>query len=262
MVWAAHSATYKAPSRYISFVKKLKKMSMNNEDKPVTYGDVFSVSSELGSEIIAPEDAAIMQSAESIALGHVPRGGPASLMQSAASQNERIGVVATNDITDFAREHGVTVSQVEVGGTRVVSESVGGEVVAQYIYPSEAGGRGDDEERSALYPTTGVQEEAVTSDAAAIQAAEARATGRSEVVPGGVGAEAQRAASINAQTDDKTTLGDVLRDATSKLIDDKAVKKEDAEGVVGAEIRNTPDLATHPGGVAASITTASNLNKF
>ncbi|KAK6780545.1 hypothetical protein RDI58_022729 [Solanum bulbocastanum] len=83
-----------------------------------------------------------------------------------------------------------------------------------------------------------------------------------EVVPGGVGAEAQRAALINAQTDDKTTLGDVLRDATSKLIDDKAVKKEDAEGVVGAEIRNSPDLATHPGGVAASITTASNLNKF
>ncbi|KAH0634935.1 hypothetical protein KY290_037199 [Solanum tuberosum] len=257
-------------------------MSMSNEDKPVTYTDVFSVSSELGSEIIAPEDAAIMQSAESIALGHVPRGGPASLMQSAASQNERIGVVATNDITDFARKHGVTVSQVEVGGTRVVSESVGGEVVAQYIYPSEAGGGGDDEERSARYPTTGVQEEAVTvgealeavalkpagdkpieqSDAAAIQAAEARATGRSEVVPGGVGAEAQRAASINAQTDDKTTLGDVLRDATSKLIDDKAVKKEDAEGVVAAEIRNTPDLATHPGGVAASITTASNLNKF
>ncbi|XP_049406939.1 late embryogenesis abundant protein 31-like [Solanum stenotomum] len=254
-------------------------MSMSNEDRPVTYGDVFSVSSELGSEIIAPEDAAIMQSAESIALGHVPGGGPASLMQSAASQNERIGVVATND---FAREHGVTVSQVEVGGTRVVSESVSGEVVAQYIYPSEAGGGGDDEERSARYPTTGVQEEAVTvgealeavalkpagdkpieqSDAAAIQAAEARATGRSEVVPGGVGTEAQRAASINAQTDDKTTLGDVLRDATSKLIDDKAVKKEDAEGVVGAEIRNTPDLATHPGGVAASITTASDLNKF
>lgn len=49
------------------------------------------------------------------------------------------------------------------------------------------------------------------SDAAAIQAAEARATGRSEVVPGGVGAEAQCAASINAQTDDKTTLRDVLK---------------------------------------------------
>ncbi|KAK4357396.1 hypothetical protein RND71_023006 [Anisodus tanguticus] len=54
-----------------------------------------------------------------------------------------------------------------------------------------------------------------------------------------------------------------LHDATRKLIDDKEVKKEDAEGVVGAEIRNKPDLATHPGGVAESMTTAaSNLNKF
>ncbi|CAN4093707.1 unnamed protein product [Withania somnifera] len=250
---------------------------MRSQEKPVTYGDVFSVSSELGSKSIAPQDASIMQSAESIALGRVPRGGPASLMQSAASKNELIGVVAPDDMTDFARDQGVTVSHVEVGGTRIVSESVGGEVVAQYIYPV-----GGDEERAARYPTTGVQEEAVTvgealeavalkpegdkpieqSDAAAIQAAEARATGRSEVVPGGVGAEAQLAASINARTDDKTTLGDVLTDATSKLIDDKPVKKEDAEGVVGAELRNKPELATNPGGVAASITTASDLNKF
>lgn len=247
----------------------------HNEDKPITYGDVFFVSSEVSSETISAEDASIMQSVESVALGHVPRGGPASLMQSAASQNERMGVV---DTKDFATERGVTVSQVEVGGTRLVSESVGGEVVAQYIYPSGAA----DEERSTRYPTTGVQEDAVTvgealeavalkpegnkpieqSDAAAIQAAEARATGRSEVVPGGVGAEAQCAASINAQTDDKTTLRDVLKDATSKLIEDKAAKREDAEGVVGAEIRNTLDLATHPGGVAASITTASDLNEF
>ncbi|KAK4355516.1 hypothetical protein RND71_024487 [Anisodus tanguticus] len=251
-----------------------------SQEKPVKYGDVFDVSSELGSQTIVPQDAAIMQSAESAALGHVPRGGPASLMQSAASRNERIGVVAADDMTDVAKYEGVTVSQVEVGGTRIVSESIGGEVVAQYIYPSEAGG---DEERAARYPTTGVQEGAVTvgealeavalkpagdkpideSDAAAIQAAEARATGRSEVVPGGVGAEAQRAASINARIDDdKTNLGDVLRDATGKLIDDKEVKKEDAEGVVGAEIRNKPDLATYPGGVAASMTTAANLNKF
>ncbi|XP_060181332.1 late embryogenesis abundant protein D-34-like [Lycium barbarum] len=250
-----------------------------SQEIPVKYGDVFPVSSELGSKMIAPQDAAIMQSAESVALGHVPKGGPASLMQSAAAQNERRGVVDGDDISDLARDPGVTVSQAEVGGTRIVSESIGGEVVAQYIYPSEAGGDGEGAER---YPTTGVQEEAVTvgealeavafkaagdkpieeSDAAAIQAAEARATGRSEAVPGGIGAEAQSAASVNARTDNKTTLGDVLSDATSKLIEDKAVKKEDAEGVVGAEIRNKPDLATHPGGIAASMTTAANLNIF
>lgn len=51
------------------------------------------------------------------------------------------------------------------------------------------------------------------SDAAAIQAAEVRATGRTEVIPGGVAAEAQAAASQNAQKtcyEDKTKLGDVL----------------------------------------------------
>ncbi|KZV55744.1 late embryogenesis abundant protein D-34-like, partial [Dorcoceras hygrometricum] len=49
------------------------------------------------------------------------------------------------------------------------------------------------------------------SDAAAIQAAEIRATGH--VVPGGVGAEAKSAAENNARIardEGKTTLGDLL----------------------------------------------------
>ncbi|XP_070044750.1 late embryogenesis abundant protein D-34-like [Nicotiana tomentosiformis] len=251
-----------------------------SQEQPIKYGDVFEVSSQLASKPVAPQDATIMQSAESIALGHVPKGGPASIMQSATAQNERIGAVSRDDMTDIARDEGVTVSQAEVGGTRLVSEAVGGEVVGQYIYPSEAG----DGERAARYPTTGVQSESTTigealeavaltagdkpieqSDAAAIQAAEVRATGLGEVMPGGIGAEAQHAAAINARTtpeDDKTTLSDVLTDATSRLIGDKAVKKEDAEGVVGAEIRTKSDLATHPGGVAASMAVASSLNEF
>lgn len=51
------------------------------------------------------------------------------------------------------------------------------------------------------------------SDAAAIQAAEVRATGRTAIVPGGVAAAAQSAASLNARTpraEDKTTLADIL----------------------------------------------------
>lgn len=51
------------------------------------------------------------------------------------------------------------------------------------------------------------------SDAAAIQAAEVRATGSSQIIPGGVAAKAQSAATINSRTmddADKTTLGDVL----------------------------------------------------
>jgi hypothetical protein len=51
------------------------------------------------------------------------------------------------------------------------------------------------------------------SDAAAIQAAESRATGLDANVPGGLAAQAQSAAAANARAardEDKTTLGDVL----------------------------------------------------
>ena len=51
------------------------------------------------------------------------------------------------------------------------------------------------------------------SDAAAIQAAEVRATGRTNIVPGGVAAAAQSAATRNARVtrdEDKTKLADVL----------------------------------------------------
>ena len=44
-----------------------------------------------------------------------------------------------------------------------------------------------------------------------------------------------------------------MKDATKKLPADKAVTREDAEGVIGAEIRNKPDMSTSPGGVAASM---------
>lgn len=51
------------------------------------------------------------------------------------------------------------------------------------------------------------------SDAAAIQAAELRATGENKIIPGGIGAEAQSAATLNTRAmrnEDKTTLGDIL----------------------------------------------------
>lgn len=51
------------------------------------------------------------------------------------------------------------------------------------------------------------------SDAAAIQAAEVRATGRTNIVPGGVAAAAQSAATRNARVareDDKTKLSEIL----------------------------------------------------
>ncbi|XP_047959953.1 late embryogenesis abundant protein 47-like [Salvia hispanica] len=102
------------------------------------------------------------------------------------------------------------------------------------------------------------------SDAAAIQAAEVRATGRTNIVPGGVAAAAQSAATRNARLpndEEKTKLGEILLDASSKLPSDKPVTRRDAEGVIGAELRNDPNLCTRPGGVAASIAAAARLNQ-
>ncbi|KAG6427276.1 hypothetical protein SASPL_111518 [Salvia splendens] len=102
------------------------------------------------------------------------------------------------------------------------------------------------------------------SDAAAIQAAEVRATGRTNIVPGGVAAAAQSAATRNARLrsdEEKTKLGEILLGASSKLPSDKAVTRRDAEGVIGAELRNDPNLCTRPGGVAASIAAAARLNQ-
>ncbi|KAL1220842.1 Late embryogenesis abundant protein 47 [Cardamine amara subsp. amara] len=102
------------------------------------------------------------------------------------------------------------------------------------------------------------------SDAAAIQAAEVRATGRTNIMPGGVAASAQSAATLNARAtsdEDKTTLADVLTGASSKLPSDKAATRKDAEGVTGAEMRNDPHLTTYPTGVAASVAAAARINQ-
>jgi hypothetical protein len=39
------------------------------------------------------------------------------------------------------------------------------------------------------------------------------------------------------------------------------VTREDAEGVVSAELRNNPNPVTQPGGVAASVAAAARLNE-
>lgn len=52
-----------------------------------------------------------------------------------------------------------------------------------------------------------------------------------------------------------------LQDAKLKLPADKAVTREDADGVFSAERRNNPNLTAHPAGVAASISAAATLNE-
>ncbi|KZV25445.1 late embryogenesis abundant protein D-34-like [Dorcoceras hygrometricum] len=249
---------------------------MNQEQlqrpEAVKYGDVFQVSGELARTPIAPQDAATMQAAESMALGKTLKGGVAATMQSAAQWNERSGVVGHNDLTNIVSEQGASVSEIDVEGNRVITEAIGGQVLGQYGQPTEvtvpnsepavdpdACTIGEALEATALSAADKPVDE---SDAAAIQAAEIRATGH--VVPGGVGAEAKSAAENNARIardEGKTTLGDLLMDATEKLPADKAVTRRDAERVIAAEIRNTPDGAAHPGGVAASMAAAARLNR-
>ncbi|KAL2556757.1 Seed maturation protein [Forsythia ovata] len=239
--------------------------------KPVRYGDVFHVQGELASKPVAPQDAATLQAAENIALGKIQKGGPAAVMQSAADVNERRGVVRHDDITNIVRDEGATISEADAGGDRVVTEAIGGQVVGQYVQPGDVGATGIDR-RDAITIGEALEATALSagkkpideSDAAAIQAAEIRATGLGHVVPGGVAAEAQSAAVYNARTmrdEDKTKLDDVLTDAALKLTSDKPVTREDAEGVIGAEIRNKADMCTNRSGVAASMAAAARLNQ-
>ncbi|XP_062209949.1 late embryogenesis abundant protein D-34-like isoform X2 [Phragmites australis] len=258
------------------------------EQGAIRYGDVFPVSGGLEDKPIAPQDAATMQSAESLVFGQTLRGGPAAAMQSAATSNERMGVVGHDQATDATAVQGVTVSETCVPGGRMVTEFVAGQVVGQYLAPDDAkagaegtgaggaarGGGGGGGVEDVTKVTIGEALEATAlaagdtplerSDAAAIQEAEARATGPNANIPGGLAVQAQSAAARNkwaARDEDKTTLGDVLADATAKLAADKPVESSDALRVAGAESHGKGDATLRPGGVAASMAAAARLNR-
>ncbi|XP_040999609.1 late embryogenesis abundant protein D-34-like [Juglans microcarpa x Juglans regia] len=245
----------------------------DEREQPIRYSDVFNVSGDLASNPVGPQDAAMMQSAEQTVLGQTQKGGPAAAMQSAATRNERAGLVGHRGLSDVAGQQGVTVTETDVPGSRIISESVAGQVVCQYVESTAVQQAAVEViEQSAI--TIGEALEAAAqsagnkpvdqSDAAAIKEAEVRATGSNVITPGGLAATAQSAANHNALVDregDKIKLRDVLTGATSKLAGDKAATQEDAEGVVSAELRNNPIMATQPGGVAASVAAAARLNE-
>ncbi|KAK8633242.1 hypothetical protein V6N13_014090 [Hibiscus sabdariffa] len=189
----------------------------------------------------------------------------------AAAKKESSGLLG-HDETSV--ESGVTIKETQLPRKSII-EYIGEEVAAgQYSHidsyssehdsASEHGGGitiGEALEATAL---TAGKKPVEWSDAAAIQAAEVRATGRTSIMPGGVAAAAQSAATLNARAtrdEDKTKLADILANATSKLPSDKPATRKDAEGVMGAEMRNDPNLTTHPAGVAASIAAAARLNQ-
>lgn len=96
--------------------------------EPVKYGDVFDVSGPLASTPVAPRDAAAMQAAENMALGQTQKGGPAAVMQSAASANERAGFIRHTTATNIPRDEGVTVTETVEDGNRVITEAIGDQV--------------------------------------------------------------------------------------------------------------------------------------
>ncbi|CAM8921306.1 unnamed protein product [Rhodiola kirilowii] len=243
------------------------------QGKPIKYGDVFPVLGELADQAIAPQDAAMMQTAESMILGQTQKGGTAAVMQAAATYNERAGLVGHEDVTAAAGDQGVTVSEIDVPGGRIVTEQVAGQVVGQYIQPVPVKNpQAAMIDQSAITIGEALEAAVATagdkpidqSDAAAIQAAEVRATGSSLVIPGGLASTAQSAATYNAAEDaedQKVKLGHLLTDATAKLPADKVVTRQDAEGVMGAELRNSAEFGVHPDGVAAAMAAAARLNE-
>ncbi|KAJ4841108.1 hypothetical protein Tsubulata_003739 [Turnera subulata] len=251
--------------------------------EPIKYGDVFSVEGELAEKAVAPRDAAMMQTAENAVTGQTQKGGAAAAMQSAARRNEAAGFVGHGDMSGAAGgSQGVSITESSSSnnkqppaGRRTVTEAIGGQVIGQMnlralplgtsiqTQQGDGGGITIGEALEATALTAG-NKPVEWSDAAAIQAAEVRATGRNTIIPGGVAASAQSAATLNARlTNDreKTTIADVLKDATKRLPADRPATRKDAEGVSGAEMRNDPFLTTHPAGVAASVAAAARVNQ-
>ncbi|KAJ4840005.1 hypothetical protein Tsubulata_048992 [Turnera subulata] len=239
---------------------------------PIKYGDVFDVQGDLASKPITPQDAGAMQAAEHQALGETPKGGPASAMQSAAKMNVGGGLLDPSSCG--SKVQGISVSERNEGQDRIITEKVSGQVVAEFVEPRlpmtmpgkaldpDAITIGEALEATAVSPAGNKPVD--QGDAAAIQAAEARVTGLKEVLPGGLGAQAQSAANRNPRAtrdEDKTTIGDVVADATMKLPADRAVTREDAEVVIEAEVRNKPGLRATAGGVARSIAAAARINQ-
>lgn len=106
------------------------------------------------------------------------------------------------------------------------------------------------------------------ADAAAVSAAEMRATGLAGVMPRGVGSAAVAAAESNAWNgkkceEEKTSMSDVLWNASAVLPGNKVVTREDAVSIRSAEeqIRWARDGSETGFGVASTIMEAAEINE-
>ncbi|XP_044949237.1 late embryogenesis abundant protein 3-like [Hordeum vulgare subsp. vulgare] len=160
-------------------------------------------------------------------------------------------------------------------GRRVVTATAGGQVMAQFTVPVP--GAGVEEATDAVTIGEALQAAAQTSagdrpvdlaDAAAVQAAETRATGLGRAIPGGVAAAAQQAAESNMRPglaeEDKVRLMDVLGNAADVLPANKVATREDAVAVATAAERNAAAGGGGGGGgkgVANAVAAAAEMNE-
>lgn len=247
-------------------------ITINKEEQtraePITYGDIFSVSGEVEKEPITVKDAALMQSAETRAVGRSHKGSAAAIMQSAAEINERFGLVDRNRETIAAAE-GMAVIETQVPGQVVCTEFVAGQPVHSEIKPVST-----QHSVAAIDAITIGQALAAaamkkgdkpidSNDARAIQCAEKRATGNPLAQKGGLAATAQAAAELNPRVNDvgKTTLSNILLAASEDLPADKAVTTEDAEKIMETEARGSPYGHPQSGGIGETMQAAAKLNE-
>ncbi|XP_057800896.1 late embryogenesis abundant protein D-34-like [Salvia miltiorrhiza] len=114
-----------------------------NQEKPakaeaIKYGDVFNVSGDLAAKPITPKDAAAVELAENLVLGENPKSGMATVMKSAAELNERRGFVRHDDTTDVVRDGGTEIAETTVVGHRLVTESIGGQLLGRFAMDDKA----------------------------------------------------------------------------------------------------------------------------
>ncbi|KAK7840424.1 late embryogenesis abundant protein d-34 [Quercus suber] len=247
--------------------------SRSSKQEAIKYGDVFSVSGDLASKPIAPRTRRMQPPCKLLRTwfwDKSKRPRPAAVKKIAASVNERVGAAGHHEATDIARNEGVTVQETQVGGTRVITEEVDGQVLGRYVtpdvplkYPGNVLNRDSISIGEATTLSCGYKS-VDQGDAVAIQAAEMRAIGTNEITPSGVASMAQSAANVNPRImrdKNKTTLYDVLADTTTRLPMGKAMTCEDAEGLIDAKIRNKLDMSTTPSGVATSMSAVVRINQ-
>ncbi|XP_040385177.1 late embryogenesis abundant protein 47-like [Oryza brachyantha] len=194
---------------------------------------------------------------------------------SAADRHSALSAAAAASPHDGA----LHVTQADLpAGKRLVTATAAGQVMAQFTLPVP--GTEVAEETDAV--TIGEALEAAASaggrpvdlaDAAALQAAETRATGMPGPVPGGVAATAQQAAAANMRRphDDHgggdrnaTTLSDVVGSAEAALPADKVATREDADRVAATAAWNARRHGGGGGGgkgVAEAVAAAAEMNE-